>query len=131
MYINRIDKGGFKMKYGIQSLLAATAALALAGCGESAQMSEGSAETGAMPGMDRAQGDGEHVAQGTVNSIDRTAGTVNISHEPVESAGWPAMTMNFRLAEPDAAAELEPGQQVEFRFTMDGGGTVTVIDPSQ
>jgi cold shock CspA family protein len=41
------------------------------------------------------------------------------------------MTMNFRLAEPDAAAELEPGQQVEFRFTMDGGGTVTVIDPSQ
>jgi hypothetical protein len=41
------------------------------------------------------------------------------------------MTMNFRLAEPEAAAEIEPGQRIEFRFTMDGGGTVTAIDPSQ
>ena len=119
------------MRYGIQSLVVVTAALALVGCGEPAQMSDGSAETGAMPGMDRAQGADEHVAQGTVNSIDRVAGTVNISHEPVESASWPAMTMNFRLAEPDAAAEIEPGQRVEFRFTVEGGGTVTAIDPSQ
>ena len=119
------------MKYGIQSLVAVTAGLALVGCGEPAQMSDGSAETGAMPGMDRAQGADEHVAQGTVNSIDLAAGTVNISHEAVESADWPAMTMNFKLAEPDATAELEPGQRVEFRFTMEGGGTVTAIDPSQ
>jgi hypothetical protein len=35
------------------------------------------------------------------------------------------------LAATDAAAELEPGQRIEFRFTMDGGGTVTAIDPSQ
>jgi Cu/Ag efflux protein CusF len=119
------------MRYGADLLFATTAALALVGCGEPAPMSEGSSETGAMPGMDRAQGADEHVAQGTVNSIDRTAGTINISHEPVESAGWPAMTMNFRLAEPEAAAEIEPGQRIEFRFTMDGGGTVTAIDPSQ
>lgn len=119
------------MKCGIQSLVAVTAALALVGCGGPAPMSEGSTD-GAMPGMDRAQGDDEeHVAQGTVNSIDRTAGTINISHQPVESAGWPAMAMNFRLAEPDTASELEPGQRVEFRFTLDGGDTVTAIDPSQ
>lgn len=120
------------MRYGIQWLVAVTAALALVGCGEPAPTSEGSAESGAMPAeMDGAQGGDEHVAQGTVNSIDRTAGTINISHEPVESAGWPAMTMNFRLAEPDAPVELEPGQQVEFRFTMEGGGTVTAIARSQ
>ena len=119
------------MNYGIQSLVALTAALALVGCGEPAPMSEGSAEGGTMPGMDREQGDDEHVAQGTVNSIDRTSGTINLSHEPVESAGWPAMTMNFRLAEPDTAAELEPGQRVEFRFTMEGGGTVTAIARSE
>jgi Cu(I)/Ag(I) efflux system protein CusF len=106
------------------------AALALVGCDESPPMGNGSADTSAMPGMDSAQGEEEHVAQGTVNSIDRAAGTINISHEPVESAGWPAMTMNFRLAQPDVAAEVEPGQRIEFRFTTDGGGTVTAIDPS-
>lgn len=119
------------MRYGTESLFVLTASLAFVGCGEPASMSEGSAETGAMQGMDSAQGGDEHVAQGTVNSIDRTAGTINISHEPVESAGWPAMTMNFRLMEPESGAAIEPGQRIEFRFTMDGGGTVIAIDPAQ
>ena len=119
------------MKYEIRSIVAASiAALVLVGCGDSAPTSEESA-AGAMPNMDRSQASEEHVAQGTVNSIDRTAGTVNISHEPVESAGWPAMTMNFRLAEPNAAAQLEPGQRIEFRFTTEGGGTVTAVQPVQ
>jgi len=56
------------------------------------------------------------------------AGTINISHGPVESAGWPAMTMNFRLADPDSVNAIEAGAQVEFRFTLDGGGTVTAIE---
>ena len=106
------------------------AALVLVACGEPAT-NEGTAQSGAMPGTERAQPGEEHAARGTVNAIDRAAGTVNISHEPVESAGWPAMTMSFRLADPDAAAELAPGQRVEFRFTTEGGGTVTVIEPAQ
>jgi Cu(I)/Ag(I) efflux system membrane fusion protein len=68
-----------------------------------------------------------HVGHGTLNSIDRDAGTANISHEAVTSAGWPAMTMNFKLADPAAVPELAPGQRVEFSFTTDGGGTVTRI----
>lgn len=116
------------MRYRIQCLATVATALALVSCGEPAPTSEGVAESGAMPGMDRAQGSDEHAARGTVNSIDRAAGTINISHEPVESAGWPAMTMNFRLARPDAATGLEPGQRVEFRFTTEGGGTVTAVE---
>jgi Cu/Ag efflux protein CusF len=104
-------------------------ALALVGCGEPSAPNEGAAQSGAVPGMaDRAAPGAQHLGHGTLNSIDRSAGTVNISHEPVESAGWPAMTMNFRLADPDAAAELTPGQRVEFRFTTDDGGTVTAIE---
>jgi Cu(I)/Ag(I) efflux system protein CusF len=72
----------------------------------------------------------EHTGRGTLNSIDRAAGTVNISHEAVASAGWPAMTMSFKLADPAAAPELTGGQRSEFTFTTDGGGTVTEIKPA-
>jgi len=72
--------------------------------------------------------DGEHIALGTVNSIDIESGTINISHDPVESLGWRAMTMLFQLADPDLASRVEPGQRIEFRFTTDDGGTVTAIE---
>lgn len=101
----------------------------LGGCGEPATTTEGAAQSGALPGMPNSAENAEHIARGTLNSIDRAAGTANISHEPVASAGWPAMTMNFRLTEPDAAAQLTPGQRIEFRFTTEGGGTVTTIEP--
>ena len=73
----------------------------------------------------------EHMATGTLNSIDRTAGTVNITHTAVPSAGWPEMTMNFKLGEPAAAADLKPGQRVDFHFKIDNGmdATVTFIAP--
>ena len=49
----------------------------------------------------------------------------------MESAGWPAMTMSFKLADPDAAAGLAAGQRVDFAFTTEGGGTVTRIAPAE
>ena len=118
------------MNPGTHSIaIAVIAPLVLVGCGERAPMDEGSAQSGEMPGMEtRADTSAEHTALGTLNSVDRAAGTVNISHEPVASAGWPAMTMNFKLANPEAAESLTAGQRVEFRFTTDGGGTVTRIE---
>ena len=117
------------------------AALSLAGCEPSETEDGAAAETGAMPAMpempavpeqadQRAE---EHTAQGTLNSIDRAAGTVNISHGPVASADWPAMTMSFKLADPDAVANLTPGQKVDFRFTIENGmsATVTRIGPAE
>jgi Cu/Ag efflux protein CusF len=110
---------------------ATLAALLLTGCGEPAN-DEGAAESAAVPGVQPdAQTVAEHLAQGTLNSVDRTAGMVNISHEAVASAGWPAMTMSFKLADPSAAANLTPGQRVDFRFTTEGGGTVTQITAAE
>ena len=73
----------------------------------------------------------EHMAVGTLNSIDQAAGTVNITHGPVPSAGWPEMTMSFKLADPDAAAELKAGERVDFHFKIESGmnATVTLITP--
>jgi Cu(I)/Ag(I) efflux system periplasmic protein CusF len=73
----------------------------------------------------------EHMAVGTLNSIDQVAGTVNITHGPVPSAGWPEMTMSFKLADPNAAAELKAGERVDFHFEIESGmnATVTTITP--
>lgn len=62
-------------------------ALFIGGCGQPASDQEPAAPVVA-----------EHMATGTLNSIDRAAGTVNVTHGPVRSAGWPEMTMSFKLA---------------------------------
>ena len=89
-----------------------------------------SAAKPAMPSMPQAPQATEHVAQGTLNSIDAVAGRVTISHGPVASAGWPGMTMSFKLADPGAAASLKPGQRVEFHFTIQDGMSATVTQIS-
>jgi Cu(I)/Ag(I) efflux system periplasmic protein CusF len=81
-----------------------------------------------MPNMPQSAQQPTHMAQGTVNSIDPDAGTVNISHGPVASANWPAMTMSFKLANPSSASGIEPGQRVDFKFTIAGGMDATVTE---
>jgi Cu/Ag efflux protein CusF len=39
-----------------------------------------------------------HRAEGTVDSVDAKDGTVSLSHGPVASLKWPAMTMEFKVA---------------------------------
>ena len=109
------------------------AALSLAGCDSSpddgAAADRDTSATQPRSAEDRAM----HTAEGTVNSIDRAGATVNISHGPVESADWPAMTMSFKLADPDAAGDVAAGQRVEFQFTIESGmsATVTRIAPAE
>ena len=89
------------------------------------------AAAGGMPGMPNMAQSAQqpaHMAQGTVNSIDQAAGTVNISHGAVASANWPAMTMTFKLANPSSASGIEPGQRVDFKFTIAGGMDATVTE---
>lgn len=102
--------------------------LFLGGCGDASTTGETMSET--MPNMPAAstETDTEHSATGTINSIDRAAGMINISHEPVPSAGWPSMTMGFRLADSASTEGLSAGRKIEFKFTLAGGGTVTTIE---
>jgi Cu(I)/Ag(I) efflux system membrane fusion protein len=57
-----------------------------------------------------------HKAEGTLKSIDAAAGTVSVSHDPVASLGWPAMTMDFVLANPSLVATMKPGSPIAFEF---------------
>jgi Cu(I)/Ag(I) efflux system membrane fusion protein len=59
-------------------------------------------------------------ATGKVESIsDRQ---LVLSHGPVKSLGWPATTMPFKLAHPDMARTLKPGDTVHFQFRKAEGG---------
>ena len=112
-------------------VLAIAGMVLLAGCGSpNGDAASGAAGSG-MPGMPNTPQSAQqpaHMAQGTVNSVDQAAGTVNISHGPVASANWPAMTMSFKLANPSAVSSIEPGQRVEFQFTIAGGMDATVTE---
>ncbi len=67
------------------------------------------------------------MATGTVDKIDVAAGTITISHGPVESLNWPAMTMGFK-ATPDQVASVQVGKQVSFEFSSSGmDATITTI----
>ena len=57
-----------------------------------------------------------HKAEGMLKAIDAAAGTVSVSHAPVASLGWPAMTMDFVLANPSLSGKLQPGSPIAFEF---------------
>ncbi|WP_323054904.1 copper-binding protein [Dechloromonas sp. A34] len=51
-----------------------------------------------------------------MTAVDAATGGVTISHGPVASLNWPAMKMDFVLANPSLVAGLKPGAAVEFEF---------------
>ena len=61
-----------------------------------------------------------HFAVGQVRSVDIAAGTATIAHEPVASLKWPAMSMQFKLADAALGERLQAGGKVAFEFTGEG-----------
>jgi len=51
---------------------------------------------------------------GVVKAIDPATGTVTISHEPIAELSWPAMTMAFKVAQPDLLKGITVGNKVQF-----------------
>lgn len=102
----------------ISLLGAATIALAACGSKEPAAQQQPSQE---QAGSDAAaaQPSGEvHSANGDITEI--SGGSVSVSHGPVESIGWPAMTMTFQAASPDMLQGLGVGDPVDFQFQKAG-----------
>ena len=63
-------------------------------------------------------------ATGTVRAVDLKQGTVKLSHEPIQSLNWPAMTMNFAVKDPALFDKLVPGKKVEIEFVQQGSASV-------
>jgi Cu(I)/Ag(I) efflux system membrane fusion protein len=62
-----------------------------------------------------------HQAQGILEALNDD-GTVSISHDPIPSLKWPAMTMDFALANAALAASIKPGSKVNFEIVERGEG---------
>jgi Cu(I)/Ag(I) efflux system membrane fusion protein len=69
-----------------------------------------------------AKGSVSHQARGTLEAIDLKNGTVTVTHAPVASLNWPAMTMDFILANPGQVDQLKAGSPVDIEFVERGPG---------
>jgi Cu/Ag efflux protein CusF len=51
-----------------------------------------------------------------VEEVDAKAGTVSLAHGAIASLKWPAMTMEFKVANAALFNTLKPGAQVAVEF---------------
>jgi Cu/Ag efflux protein CusF len=102
---------------------------AIAGFGSSPGNAAGGAAM--APGQPAAPAAAGHQAQGKVIEVDTKTQSVTISHGAVASLKWPAMTMDFTLANSALLKDLKPGAPVAFEFVERGKGewVITKITP--
>ncbi|WP_205182366.1 MULTISPECIES: efflux RND transporter periplasmic adaptor subunit [Burkholderiaceae] len=72
----------------------------------------------------------EHEGTGRIESVN-TAG-LTISHGPIPSAQWGAMTMDFSAHDAAMLKGLKPGDRIRFRFSLnqDGEATLSSVQPA-
>ena len=121
------------MKMIIWAALAAGAA-SLAACDAGDESAQGNQSTAAQAGQEAAAADEQngqaHSATGDITEI--SSDRVTISHGPVESIGWPAMTMEFQAPSGDMLERLNVGDPVAFQFRgADGQYVLTSIEREQ
>lgn len=88
------------------------------------------ASAGGAPAQAEAKAVG-HRGEGTVEGVEPKANTITLSHGPIASLKWPAMSMEFTLANSALAAKLKPGDRVAFEFVerQPGEYVITQITP--
>lgn len=69
--------------------------------------------------------------EGTFDALDAEAGSVTMTHGEIPALSWPAMTMDFKLADPALVKDIAPGTPVRFVFEAGEPGEyiVTGIEP--
>ena len=84
--------------------------------------------TRAAPAMKTTVG---HEAVGRIAGIDAKAGVLTLDHGPVASLKWPAMSMDFKVANTALLAGLKPGSRIAFEFVerQPGEWVVTRVTP--
>lgn len=82
----------------------------------------------AAPGSTPAAAAKAEVAQGrgSIVKVDAAAGVLNVKHEAIPKLQWPAMTMDFKLADKKLLAGLKPGQTITFGLVKDASGAYVI-----
>ncbi len=83
-----------------------------------------------MPGQMTAK---THHALGIVQKVDVAKGRITISHEPIVSLQWPAMTMAFAVEDKKSLNKLAGGTKIEFDLAEKTKGQyiITKIAPAK
>jgi Cu(I)/Ag(I) efflux system membrane fusion protein len=68
-----------------------------------------------------------HHGEGSIEAMDWARSTVTISHGPIASLGWPAMTMDFLIRDPSLPRTLKPGQKIGFEIVEESPGEYAVV----
>ena len=66
------------------------------------------------------------MGMGTVNEVFPEDARVNLSHDPIDALGWPAMTMDFRVTDPAVLQGIKSGQRVHFTLVKDADGNYRI-----
>jgi len=57
-----------------------------------------------------------HTAEGKLDEVDAKTGNLTITHDPVKSLNWPAMTMEFVPVRADLFKDVKNGERIRFEF---------------
>ncbi len=92
---------------------------------------EGATPQAGAPAPGAASAGSTHRGKGKVEAIEKDE--VMLSHEPIASLRWPAMTMGFRLPAGGLPKGIAVGQTVtfEFRQTKEGAFEIVAIAPAR
>jgi Cu/Ag efflux protein CusF len=72
------------------------------------------------------------MADGEIRKVNKAAATITLRHGPIPSLNMPAMTMDYKVANPKFLDAFKPGDKV--RFTADKIGdqyTVTRLEAAK
>jgi len=74
-----------------------------------------------------------HHTVGIVKKVDTAKSRVTISHEPIASLQWPAMTMAFAVQDKEWLNKLTEGEKIEFDLAEKTKGQyiITKITPAK
>jgi Cu/Ag efflux protein CusF len=92
------------------------------------------ADNAARPAAEPSSGKSDpKMTAGVVKKVDKPAGKVTISHEPIEHLNMPTkMTMVFRVKDPAMLDQLKEGDRINFvAEKVDGTYTVTSVEPAK
>ena len=68
-----------------------------------------------------------HRGEGSIDAVDAARATVTLTHGPIASLKWPAMTMDFLVKDPALLRTLKPGQKITFDMIEASAGEYVIV----
>lgn len=81
----------------------------------------------AMPGMESKSDPSENallMGTGIVQGVDKSAGRIRLTHDPIAAVSWPRMTIVFRVKNASLIDQVKQGDKVKFVLTRSSTGYV-------